>query len=164
MIKNALLLILVSFSACSGNTDYREQVRAVIAKQASNGNTLQEVAIEVAEPVEPSYFDTRQYRDIKVRVKTLQQKNRNYQQQLEATTSQLQRSMYLTLIERNAAHIVQLCNIIQGGDKRFKGSKMIRWKVNAFYTLKDKYERTYKYAGTFAVDENGVTVLEKKKI
>ncbi len=157
-------MILVSLSACSGNTDYREQVRAVIAKQASNGNTLQEVAIEVAEPVAPSYFDTRQYRDIKVRVKTLQQKNRNYQQQLEATTSQLRRSMYLTLIERNAAHIVQLCNIIQGGDKRFKGSKMIRWKVNAFYTLKDKNKRTQKYAGTFAVDENGVTVLEKKKI
>ncbi len=164
MIKYALLFISVSFSACGGSADYREQVRAVIAKQASNGSILQEVAIEVAEPVEPSYFDTRQYRNIKARVKILQQKNRGYRQQLEATASPLQRSMYLTLIERNAAHIVQLCNIIQGGDKRFKGSKMIRWKVNAYYTLKDKHEHIQRFTGTFAVDENGVTMLENKKI
>ena len=164
MVKNALFLVIVSLSSCGTRSNYREQVRAVITRQASNGNTLQEVAIEVAEPVAPSYFDTRQYRDINVRVKTLQQKNQGYQQQLQATTSPLQRSMYLTLIERNAAHIVQLCNIIQGGDKRFKGSKMIRWKVNAYYTLKDKNARIQKYTGTFAVDENGVTVLENKKI
>ncbi|WP_342644502.1 hypothetical protein [Mucilaginibacter sp. CSA2-8R] len=164
MVKNVLLFVLVVLSACSSDADYREQVRAVIEKQASKGNTLQEVAIEVAEPVAPSYFDTRQYRDINARVKTLQQKNRGYQQQLRVTSSPLQRNMYLTLIERNAANIVQLCNIIEGGDKRFKGSKMIKWKVNAFYTLKDKNEREHKYAGTFAVDENGVTVLENKKI
>lgn len=164
MIKNALIFVLLSLSACGGSSDYREKVRAAIAKQANNGNTLQDVAIEVAEPVAPSYFDTRQYRNIKARVKTLQQKNKVYRNQLQTTTSQLQRNMYLTLIERNAAHIVQLCDIIQGGDKRFKGSKMIRWKVNAFYTLKDKNEQTHKYAGTFAVDENGVTILENKKI
>lgn len=164
MIKNALLFVLLSLSACGSSADYREQVREAIAKQASNGKTLQEVAIEVAEPVAPSYFDTRQYRDTKARVKVLQLKNQGYQKQLVAITSPLQRDMYLTLIERNAAHIVQLCNIIQGGDKRFKGSKMIRWKVNAFYTLKDKNERTQRYASTFAVDENGVTVLNNKKL
>jgi hypothetical protein len=164
LIKNALLIVSLCLSACGSSSDYREQVRAVIAKQASNGNTLQQVAIEVAEPVEPSYFDTRQYRDIKARVKELQQKNQHYKQQLNATTSLLQRTMYLTLIERNAAHIVQLCDIIQGGDKRFIGSKMIRWKVNAYYTLKDKNDRIHQYTGTFAVDENGVTILENKKI
>jgi hypothetical protein len=36
--------------------------------------------------------------------------------------------------------------------------------VNAYYTLKYKNARTQKYTGTFAVDENGVTVLENKKI
>ncbi len=164
MIKNALFLVLLSLCACRNQSDYRRQVHAVIAKQASNGSILKEVTIEVAEPVAPSYFDTRQYRNVNARIKSLQQKNRGYEQELQLTSSQLQRRMYMTLIERNAAHIVQLCNIIQGGDKRFKGSKMIRWKVNAFYTLEDKNERQNKYASTFAVDENGVTMLESKKI
>lgn len=164
MIKNALLFILLSLSACGNGSDYRDQVRAYILTQAVHGKILQAVAIEVAEPVAPSYFDTRQYRDIKARVKTLQQKNQRYENKMQATTSPLERTMYLTLIERNAAHIVQLCNIIQGGDKRFKGSKMIRWKVNAFYTLKDKADHVHKYAGVFAVDDVGITLLENKKL
>lgn len=164
MIKYLLLFVLIALNACSSSSGYREQVRAAIEKQASNGNILQEIVIGVAEPVAPSYFDTRQYRDTKARVKMLQQKNQGYQHQLGLTSSPLQRNMYLTLIERNAAHIVQLCNIIQGGDKRFKGAKMIRWKVSAFYTLKDQNEHVHKYASTFAVDESGVTILENKTI